>query len=91
MKSHETVPRSIVKTAIYRVLMILITFVTALVLSGELLLSAGIAGVANFTKTFTYYAYERVWGCVGWGRRSAREIEENEQGLHGGRLVPTNR
>ncbi|MEE9116123.1 MAG: DUF2061 domain-containing protein [Thermoplasmata archaeon] len=59
------------KTAIYRILMILITFVTALVFSGELLLSVGIAGAANFTKSFTYYAYEGAWGYITWGRSSA--------------------
>lgn len=59
--------RAIVKTLLYRLVMILVTIVVALVVTGQVdqALSIGIA--ANVVKTATYYGYERLWDRIDWG------------------------
>lgn len=59
--------RALVKTLCYRLLMIVITVVVALVVVGDLGEAASIGLVANVAKTGTYYAYERLWDRIEWG------------------------
>ena len=59
--------RALVKTLCYRLLMIVITVVVALVVVGDLGEAVSIGLVANVVKTGTYYAYERLWDRVAWG------------------------
>lgn len=64
---HQQVSRAIVKTLLYRTLMILITILVALVVTGDPGAALSIGLVANFFKTGTYYAYERLWDRISWG------------------------
>jgi len=64
---HQRVPRAIVKTLLYRTLMILITILVALVITGNLEAALSIGLVANVIKTGTYYTYERLWDRITWG------------------------
>jgi len=59
--------RALAKTACYRLLMVMITVVVALVVTGSLAAAINIGLVTNAIKTVTYYGYERVWDHVDWG------------------------
>ncbi|WP_338740865.1 DUF2061 domain-containing protein [Haloplanus salilacus] len=59
--------RAIVKTLCYRLVMVVVTVVVALVVVGDLREAASIGLVANVAKTGTYYAYERLWDRIAWG------------------------
>jgi len=62
--------RAIVKTVLYRAVMVLITIVVALVVTGQLEEALSIGLVTNLVKTGTYYGYERLWDRVAWGVES---------------------
>jgi uncharacterized membrane protein len=64
---HQQMSRAIVKTLLYRVVMILITIVVALVVTGNLGEALSIGVVANVIKTGVYYVYERLWDRITWG------------------------
>lgn len=59
--------RALVKTAGYRLFMLLITYVVALLFTNDVSQAASIGVVTNVVKTGTYYAYERVWDRISWG------------------------
>ena len=64
---HQRMSRALVKTLLYRTLMVAITIVVAFFITGNTgdALSIGIA--SNFIKTGTYYGYERLWDRITWG------------------------
>jgi len=65
--THEGLGRAVVKTAVYRTVMVVITVVVAFAFTGNASASAGIGLVSNGIKTFTYFGYERLWARVEWG------------------------
>lgn len=63
--------RAVVKTVLYRILMVVVTVVVALYVTGDVAAALNIGVVANVVKTGAYYAYERVWDHVTWGLTDA--------------------
>lgn len=59
--------RALLKTGLYRVVMVLVTVLVALAVTGSVGDALGIGLAANAVKTGTYYAYERAWDRVSWG------------------------
>lgn len=59
--------RAIVKTLLYRVVMLAITVAIAFLVTGSAAEALSIGLAANVLKTGTYYAYERAWDRVAWG------------------------
>jgi len=59
--------RALVKTACYRLVMILVTVAVAWVFLGDIGNALNIGIVANVVKTGTYYLYERLWDHIAWG------------------------
>lgn len=59
--------RALVKTAGYRLFMVLITVAVALAFTGDLGAALNIGIVTNVVKTGTYYLYERLWDRITWG------------------------
>lgn len=64
--------RALAKTLGYRGLMILITFLVALVFTDDLAVAANIGIVTNLVKTVTYYGHERLWDRIAWGLETPR-------------------
>jgi len=64
---HQRMSRALVKTLLYRALMIVITVVVALFVTGNTGEALSIGLAANVVKTGTYYGYERLWDRVSWG------------------------
>ncbi len=65
--ANQTHGRTATKTVLYRVVMILVTIIVALLVTGRLDQALSIGIVANIVKTGTYYGYERLWAHVTWG------------------------
>jgi uncharacterized membrane protein len=63
--------RALVKALCYRLLMIVVTVVVALVVVGDVGDAARIGLIANVAKTGIYYLYERVWDRIEWGLTGA--------------------
>jgi len=66
-RPHEARLRAVVKTLLYRLLMVLVTIAVAWVVTGSPTDALNIGIVANFIKTGTYYGYERLWNRISWG------------------------
>ncbi len=67
MKSQAK--RSIAKAITWRITASLDTFVIAWIITGSIELGGFIAGVEAVTKIFIYYAHERIWNRIKWGRK----------------------
>ena len=59
--------RSLVKTLVYRLLMVLITIAVAYAVTGNAVDALNIGVVTNVIKTLIYYGYERAWTHITWG------------------------
>ncbi|WP_232703329.1 DUF2061 domain-containing protein [Halobacterium wangiae] len=66
-RPHEARRRAIVKTLLYRALMVLVTIVVAWAVTGSATDAVNIGVAANVIKTGTYYGYERLWNRISWG------------------------
>ena len=64
---HQRLSRALVKTLLYRALMVVITVGVALFVTGDTGQALSIGLVANLVKTGTYYGYERLWDRISWG------------------------
>lgn len=62
--------RSLIKAVSWRVLGSIDTFVISWIVTGHPVLAATISAIEVFTKIFLFYAHERVWGRIRWGRNS---------------------
>lgn len=65
MDSHL---RSVMKAVSYRVLATLVTGTLAFLFTGNLLIAVGIGSTEMLSKMFLYWAHERLWNRVRWGR-----------------------
>lgn len=59
--------RTAVKTAGYRLVMIVITIAVAFAFTGDVTAAVNIGVLTNAIKTATYYGYERFWARISWG------------------------
>ena len=65
--THQLRSRAVVKTVLYRLLMVVVTVAVALLVTGDLVASLNIGIAANLVKMVLYYGYERLWDRVEWG------------------------
>jgi len=66
-----TKARSFAKALSYRIWGTLSSFVVAYVITGNATLSGAIAFWETVVKVFIYYAHERGWNKIKWGRISS--------------------
>jgi uncharacterized membrane protein len=59
--------RAVVKTALYRLVMVLVSITVAYLVVGDVSDALSIGLLTNVVKTMTYYSYERLWDRVAWG------------------------
>ena len=59
--------RAVVKTACYRLVMVLVSVAVAYLVVGDVSQALSIGLATNVVKTATYYGYERVWDRIAWG------------------------
>lgn len=60
--------RSIVKSISWRILAFIITILASFFVFGSWEISISVAIAADFMKIFFYYAHERLWEKISWGR-----------------------
>ena len=64
----DTNSRSFAKAVSWRVTGTLDTFLISWLITGELKLAGGIALTEVLTKVCLFWAHERVWNKINWGR-----------------------
>jgi adenylylsulfate kinase len=75
--SSETVTRTIVKTASYRVLILILDFTTIYLFTGKVKVALGFMIVSNLYTTLGYFFHERIWDKIKWGKRIYRKDDKN--------------
>ena len=66
---NESVTRSLLKSITYRIAGSLSTFIIALSLTGELELAIGISLFELVSKIVLYWAHERIWNNISYGKK----------------------
>jgi len=61
--------RSLVKALTWRLTGTIDTFLLSFIITRKLTIALSISGAELFTKVFLYYAHERVWNKINWGRK----------------------
>lgn len=59
--------RSIVKAITYRVVIVILDFVTVYLLTGAVRIAIGFMVVSNLYTTVAYFIHERIWARISWG------------------------
>jgi adenylylsulfate kinase len=66
----ETVRRSIVKTISYRLVILILDFITIYLFTGKIKMALGFTIVSNIYTTVGYFLHERIWDKIKWGKTS---------------------
>jgi len=64
----ESAVRSLAKAISWRITGTIDTFIISWLITGQVLLATGIAFTEIMTKVLLFWAHERVWNKVKWGR-----------------------
>ncbi len=64
----ETLPRSIVKTVSYRVVILILDFISIYLFTGQIKVAMGFMIVSNIYTTIGYFVHERIWDKIKWGK-----------------------
>jgi len=65
---HDKHIRSITKGLSWRVIATLTTVILVFAFTGKLYLAAGVGVLEVITKLLIYYAHERTWDKIKWGK-----------------------
>ncbi|HEX7412669.1 MAG TPA: DUF2061 domain-containing protein [Bacteroidia bacterium] len=64
----ETLKRSVIKTISYRVVILILDFVSIYLFTGQIKIALGFMLVSNVYTTLAYFFHERIWDKVKWGK-----------------------
>ena len=64
----ETPVRSLAKAVSWRITGTIDTFIISWAITGQVLLASGIAFTEIMTKICLFWAHERIWNRINWGR-----------------------
>ena len=65
----DTRKRSLVKSITWRIICIVVSIVTAYLLTGRFDLSVAIGTIYNAITMILYYFHERIWNILEWGKQ----------------------
>ena len=65
---EETLRRSIIKTISYRVVILILDFVSIYLFTGQIKVALGFMIVSNIYTTLGYFVHERIWDKIKWGK-----------------------
>lgn len=68
MKFKETQKRSIIKSITFRIAIILADLAVIYILTRRIDATIELTVFTNITSTILYFAHERVWNGINWGR-----------------------
>lgn len=74
--ANETIRRSIVKTVSYRVVILILDFVSIYLFTRQIKIAVGFMIVSNIYTTLAYFFHERIWDKVKWGKINYKKVEK---------------
>ena len=78
----ETLRRSVVKTISYRVVILILDFVSIYLFTGQVKIALGFMIVSNIYTTLGYFFHERIWDKIKWGKIIYKKVNENTRALN---------
>jgi uncharacterized membrane protein len=60
--------RSAVKAVTYRIFIVILDFLSIYLMTRKTTVAIGFMLVSNIYTTVAYFAHERLWARIGWGR-----------------------
>ncbi len=69
----EAWERSVAKALSYRIIILILDATFVFYLTGRMDIAAAFVLVSNFYSTIAYYAHERIWDKVKWGKTNAEK------------------
>jgi uncharacterized membrane protein len=69
---RENQLRTLGKIISWRILLTVMNFVYTYVVTGNWKAGLAVAGIAAVVNTFLYWAHERTWNVVNWGKHGDR-------------------
>ena len=66
--SYDSPVRSLAKAVSWRITGTIDTFIISWIITGHVLLASGIAFTEIMTKIMLFWAHERLWNRISWGR-----------------------
>ena len=67
MRRNVEERRSIVKAITYRIVIMVLDFVTIYLMTGTVKVAIGFMIASNIYTTLAYFAHERIWTRIKWG------------------------
>lgn len=67
MRRNVEERRSIVKAITYRIVIMVLDFVTIYLMTGTVKVAIGFMIASNIYTTPAYFAHERIWARIKWG------------------------
>lgn len=77
-RAEETLQRSIVKTISYRIIILILDFVSIYLFTGKVKIAIGFMIVSNVYTTLGYFFHERIWDKIKWGKIIYRKTNQIE-------------
>lgn len=66
--AEETIRRSIVKTVSYRLVILILDFISIYLFTGQIKIAIGFMVVSNIYTTLAYFFHERIWDKIKWDK-----------------------
>jgi adenylylsulfate kinase len=79
MVFHESITRSIVKSVIYRCLIVAADLIVVFALTRKIGVTIALTILTNIASTVLYYLHERVWNKVHWGRYNLKQVKSKRK------------
>jgi uncharacterized membrane protein len=67
MRRYVEQRRSVVKAVTYRILIMILDFVTIYLLTGTIRVAIGFMIASNIYTSVAYWVHERIWARIKWG------------------------
>jgi adenylylsulfate kinase len=77
-KTHhvkETLRRSVFKTISYRMVILILDFISIYLFTGQIKVALGFTIVSNIYSTLGYFFHERIWDKIKWGKITYKETK----------------
>jgi len=71
--TKETIKRTLVKTISYRIFIMTLDFICVYLLTGKTSMAVGFMIISNIYTSAGYFAFERIWDRIKWGREINQE------------------
>lgn len=72
MKFKETQSRSIMKSATFRVLIVISDLIVIYILTKKIGVTIAVTVLTNIASTILYFSHERLWDNINWGRQRVK-------------------